>query len=52
MRAGTLTRTPITRTAGIGAQRRTAVIERLERRSELPSAVASDMFGDRDEELG
>jgi hypothetical protein len=44
MRTGT-----VTRAAGIGAQRRTAVIER---RSELPSAVASDVFGDRGEELG
>ena len=44
MRTGT-----VTRAAGIGAQRRTALIER---RSELPSAVASDVFGDRGEELG
>ena len=49
MRAGTFTRAQITRTTGTGAHRSPAVIER---RSELPSAVASDMFGDRGEEMG
>ena len=48
MRTALIIRTPITRAAGIGSQRRTAVIERG---SELPSAVASDMVGDRGEEL-